>query len=202
MKRILPALTSLLLIISTTAFAGHHSRYYDYGRVIKVTPVYHGGHGYHSHSHYQCRKKYRRTQHHYQGHRSDASTITGAVLGGVVGNTLGKNSKNRGIATVAGALVGGVIGHEVGRDSDPHVRHYNDGYSDDYYYVNSHDSHVREYDERCYDNVHHSRYSKKLKGYEVTYRYKGERFTTFTRQHPGNRIRLEVNLSPTMYKRK
>lgn len=194
MKRILIGLTTLLLFTSATAIAGKHNSYYDYGRVIKVTPVFHSGHGHHSHPHYQCRKKKVRTYSHYNHHSSDASTFTGAVLGGVVGNTLGKNSKNRGIATVAGAIVGGVIGHEVGRDHD--TRYYNEYHDDGYH------SDVRYYDEHCSHHRHYTHHGKKLKGYEVVYRYKGERFSTFTRHHPGNRIRLEVSVSPTMYKRK
>jgi len=45
-----------------------------------------------------------------------ANTAIGAVAGGAIGSTLGRNSNDRLVGGIAGALIGGAIGNEVGRD--------------------------------------------------------------------------------------
>lgn len=193
MKPLMTCLLSAVLITSNLAFAGGNAVYYDYGRVIKVKPVFHKTH--HSHS-LECSPHHNGHHGNYKGrkHNSKAPTFAGAVVGGVIGNTLGKNSSHRGLVTVAGAVVGGVVGHEIGEN------------------VNDHHVHKRHHDSRCvvtheYGHGHNNGYKgkhkgKRLKGYQVTYRYKGEKFTTFTPKHPGERIRLEVSVRPAVYKYK
>lgn len=182
MNRYIPILMASLLFFCQSALAKPHNHFYDYGKVIKVTPVYHT---YHSPKQrcYRHYDDYRRHKGHHLGYRNDTSisTIVGAVAGGTIGNQLGKGKENRAAYTAAGAVVGGVIGHEL---ADNRHRH-------------QYDKHAR-----CYDKQQQYSYSnrKKLKGYNVRYRYKGETFTTFSHQHPGRRIKLEVNLSPVMYK--
>lgn len=182
MNRYIPILTASLFFICQSVLAKPHHHFYDYGRVIKVTPVYHTYHA-------PKQRCYRQNHNHrgYKGHHSgyrhetSISAIVGAVAGGTIGNQLGKGNKNRAVYTAAGAVVGGVIGHEMADNRHGHHK-----------------------TRRCYDK--HQRYghgtggAKKLKGYNVRYRYKGETFSTFTHQHPGRRIKLEVHLSPVMYK--
>lgn len=183
MKSLLIGLISVVFFFSQSAVAGHDSRYYDYGRVVKVIPVYHKTHGHYSHHKRDCYRSYKGHYSSQHKEHNPLATVTGAVVGGVIGNKLGKGSRNRDVATVAGALVGGVIGHELGDNHHTHTRHSNKRY----------------YDRHCEYSSHHKRHDRRLKGYEVTYRYKGERFTTFTHEHPGRKIRLQVHLTP-MYK--
>jgi uncharacterized protein YcfJ len=108
-------------------------------------------------------------QHH--GHRDSAApTIVGTIVGGVIGNALGHNRGSRKAGTLAGAIIGGSIGHDIGSKG--------------------HGS--REYCEMSYGPVKKVR---ELKGYQVQYRYKGEVFSTFTRQRPADKIKLKINLT-------
>ena len=100
-----------------------------------------------------------------RGHRRDsgAATLTGALLGGVVGHQLGSG---RDAATLAGALVGGAIGHDLaGSRRGPAV--------------------VRD----CYTVERYQR-REEVVGYRVKYRYRGEVYWTQTREHPGRWIEV------------
>jgi uncharacterized protein YcfJ len=109
----------------------------------------------------------------HKGHRNSAAPpIVGTIVGGVIGNALGHNSSSRKAGTFAGAVIGGSIGHDIGSQN--------------------HGS--REYCEVSYAPVEKVR---ELKGYDVKYRYKGEVFSTFTSQRPGDKIKLKINVTPT-----
>lgn len=149
-------------LLSTQTMAGNY--YYDYGKVIKVQPVYQ--YVTISHPQKQCYRAPKR-----QHRDSAAPTIMGTIVGGVIGNALGHNHTSRRLGTVAGAVIGGSIGHDIG-----HQGH-----------------NTREYCEVSYERVKKVR---ELKGYEVKYRYKGEVFNTFSTQHPDNKIKLKIKLSP------
>ena len=51
----------------------------------------------------------------------DAGTVTGAVVGGIIGNQFGSGG-GRVAATLAGAVVGGIVGNEIGRKLDDRDR--------------------------------------------------------------------------------
>jgi len=51
----------------------------------------------------------------------DAGTVTGAVLGGIVGNQFGSGG-GKVAATLAGAVIGGIVGNEIGRKLDDRDR--------------------------------------------------------------------------------
>ena len=53
----------------------------------------------------------------YSPNRSGAGTVIGAVVGGLLGNTIGAGS-GRAAATVLGATAGAVVGNNVARNSD------------------------------------------------------------------------------------
>ena len=56
--------------------------------------------------------------HHVDGGNNNAAgTVIGAIVGGVLGNTVGKGD-GRKAATVAGAVVGGAVGHGVASQDD------------------------------------------------------------------------------------
>lgn len=103
-------------------------------------------------------------------HRDGAPTVAGAIIGGVIGNAIGDNRAS----TVAGAIIGGSLAHS-----------------------SSHHSHRVE--RRCDLAYESTRKVKKLKGYKVKYRYKGETYRTFMRKHPGNKIKVRVKVSPAHY---
>ena len=111
-------------------------------------------------------------------------TIAGGVIGGVVGRQFGSGN-GRDAMTVLGTLIGASIGHEAGR------REHHD--YDDYGHarVRSHPI------ERC-ETHYTTREERELDGYRVTYRFAGREYTTRTQEHPGNRIRVRVDVTPAI----
>lgn len=103
-------------------------------------------------------------------HHDGTPTVVGAIVGGVIGNVIGDNRAS----TVAGALIGGSLGHSA-----------------------SHQGHRVE--RRCDIVEENTRKVRKLKGYNVKYRYKGDTYRTFMRQHPGDKIKVRVKVSPAYY---
>ena len=105
--------------------------------------------------------------------RSYTGTIAGGIVGGVVGNQFGRGS-GKDIMTVAGALLGGSIGHDVSRRRAAS-------------YVST--------ERRC-EVVEQFDREEQVVGYHVTYRYKGNTFTTRTRHDPGKWLRVRVAVEP------
>ncbi len=200
MKISLTKLSLLSLLFTLPAVAGHNY-FYDYARVVKTEPVYH--YVEHSHPVHHCypnkRKRYR--GYHSSHHDSTTPTIVGAIVGGAIGHAIGNNKTNKRIGLAAGAILGGSIGHDIGeRHNSPGYR-YNQGSHNRHGYDRhgyGHYSH-HEHGERCTVSYEHGTTVKKLRGYNVTYRYKGERFHTFTKHHPGKRIKLKVNVTPAVH---
>ncbi|MBX3698742.1 MAG: glycine zipper 2TM domain-containing protein [Dokdonella sp.] len=102
-----------------------------------------------------------------------AGTVIGAIVGGALGNQVGKGD-GRKAATVAGALIGGAIGNNAAR-------------RDDRYYG--------EPETRC--RTVSERYSeRRIVGYDVQYRYRGDVFMSHLDYDPGERMRVRVSVSP------
>jgi len=108
-----------------------------------------------------------------QGSGSTAGTILGAVVGGVLGNTVGKGD-GRKAATVAGAVAGGVVGNNVSRSGDT-------------VYQGT--------ETRCRD-VSSVTEQRRIAGYDVEYRYRGEVYVSRLNYDPGERLRVRVSVSP------
>ncbi len=109
--------------------------------------------------------------------RSSATpTIVGAIIGGVIGNQFGGGSGNR-AATAAGAALGGSIGRDAARQSRG---------PDKYYPVSQ---------ERCTVQREFIE-ENRISGYRISYEYDGRVYHTRMDQHPGDRIRLRVAVTP------
>ncbi len=102
-----------------------------------------------------------------------AGTVLGAIVGGVLGNTVGKGD-GRKAATVAGAVVGGAVGNNVARGQDSY-------YSD--------------VEQRCHV-VQDVAEERRLIAYDVQYRYRGDVFMSRLDYDPGDRLRVRVSISP------
>lgn len=109
---------------------------------------------------------------HESGNRV-GGTIVGAIVGGVLGNTVGKGD-GRKAATAAGAAVGGAIGHSIGGRGDR--------YQDDI-------------ETRC-RTIYSREQERRITGYDVQYRYRGDVFMSRLGHDPGERIRVRVSVSP------
>lgn len=106
------------------------------------------------------------------------STVLGAAIGGALGNQVG-GGRGKDVATVAGAAIGGKIGHDV----------YKEGHKPERVEKVT-------YEPRCktvtdYESV------EKPNGFDVTYEYKGQVYTTHMDEAPQGEyipVQTEVRL--------
>ncbi|MFP6682277.1 MAG: glycine zipper 2TM domain-containing protein, partial [Gammaproteobacteria bacterium] len=103
--------------------------------------------------------------------------IVGGIIGAVVGNQFGSGS-GRDWATVAGTTLGASIGSDYNNR-----RHYTAGRS---YTTN----------ERSCRIVRDHQQEERADGYLVTYTYNGRRYKTRTENHPGDRIKVRLDVTP------
>ncbi len=103
-------------------------------------------------------------------------TVLGAIIGGVIGNQVGKGDGRR-AATVAGAVIGGAIGHDVDKNNGSAGGRYERG------------------GETC-RVVEVQREERRVVGYDVEYRYRGEVFMSRLDYDPGERMRVRVSIAP------
>ena len=107
------------------------------------------------------------------GNGGTLGAIIGAVAGGVLGNQVGKGD-GRKAATVAGAVVGGAVGHNVASQ-------------DDRYYAGP--------ERRC-RRVQDNAEERRIVGYDVQYRYRGDVYMSRLDYDPGERVRVRVSVAP------
>jgi uncharacterized protein YcfJ len=159
-----------ILMVSQITMAG---KYYDTARVLKVKPIYERVQVNHPRQHCWNEPVYHR------GNRNSAvPMITGAIIGGAIGNQFGKGNGRKAL-TVAGMLLGGAIGDDMGRQHS-----YGRGY------------HTNERRCRVVDNY---RSRQEVVGYRVKYRYNGKIHWTRTQEHPGRYINVKVKVRPDRY---
>lgn len=99
--------------------------------------------------------------------------VLGAIIGGALGNQVGKGD-GRKAATVAGAVIGGAIGHD---------RASRDG------------GRYEGVERRC-RVVEDVREQRRLVGYDVEYRYRGEVYMSRLDYDPGDKLRVRVSVAP------
>lgn len=102
-----------------------------------------------------------------------AGTIFGAIVGGALGNQVGKGD-GRKAATIAGAVIGGAVGNNAAR-------------RDDTYGVQT--------ETRC-RTVNEVYSERRIVGYDVQYRYRGDVFMSQLDYDPGERMRVRVSVAP------
>jgi uncharacterized protein YcfJ len=108
------------------------------------------------------------------------STLFGAIIGGVIGHQFGGGRGND-VATALGSVVGAAIGNS----SAKRAQAYNGYRSTRYSRPVTH----------CKTN-YRSREEERIDGYDVVYRYNGQKYATRTRHDPGSRLRIRVDVRP------
>lgn len=191
--------------------------YYDYARVLRVDPVLqptyrptqasssecYSEDGYYTDNGYNDRyneryddrysdRRYGRDSDYDRGGQNNNSngTETGrnvaAVLGGIVGAALGSKvggGSARYATAAVGSMVGGMAGREIyentQRNRQPKRTRVTvcDPISEG-------------------DNARYQTASNEVTAYNVTYDYAGRQYTTRTNYHPGDRIRVRVDVRP------
>lgn len=179
---------------------------YDYARVVRVDPVivsgygnsaypssqqrchsrqdgyYAGDDGYHDYGNRGYRDgRYDRVY----GGGSDAgrnvATVIGGVVGAVLGSKVGGGSARYATAAV-GTMVGGMAGRQI-YESNNRSRQPRNGV-------------VTVCDPVPADGRGYSVDESRVGAYDVTYEYAGRRYTTRTDHHPGDTIRVRVDVRP------
>ena len=172
MNRTITAAAFGLIAVSVgaTALARHGDSFYDTARVVWAEPIYETVEV--SRPVEECWTE--RVVVNDARHASVAGTVAGGIIGGVVGHQFGRG-RGKTALTVAGTLLGASIGHDL---THRPARAY------------------RVVQEEHCELVEKIEYQEQVVGYRVKYRYKGETFYTRTNEHPGERIRIRVDVDP------
>jgi uncharacterized protein YcfJ len=172
------AAAAVLLGFSGTGFAqGRGPAVYDYANVLSSQPIVR----------YvtvktpveQCWDDTQTYREYRQPPGAGASTFLGAIIGGVVGHQFGSGS-GKDAATVAGSMIGAAIGS----DSARRRAGYESGYVE---YTRP----IR----RC-ETRYEAHQEKRIDGYDVIYRYQGQKYRTQMPYDPGPRLRVRIDVRP------
>lgn len=150
---------------SASAASGAH---YAWADVLRVDPVYESVPV--TRTRRECRDV--RVTRRNEGNGT-AGTVIGAIVGGALGNTIGKGD-GRQAATVVGAVAGGAIGHGVATSDE-----------DEYSSVRT----------EC-ENVPQMTHERRISSYDVEYRYQGDVYMSRLAYDPGERLRVRVSVTP------
>ncbi len=124
----------------------------------------------------ECRTEY--VQVPVQQQRGAGGSIVGGIAGALLGSQVG-GGNGKVAAAAAGAIAGAMIGDRV----------ENDGRATGNYVQ---EQAVRQC--RTVEGI-----ETRTMGYDVTYEYRGQTFTSFMNRDPGNRVRLRVSVEPEQY---
>ncbi len=115
------------------------------------------------------------TRYEAPGPGSATPTILGGIVGGVLGHRIGRGN-GRTVGAIAGTLLGASVARDIYR-SDRRPVAYTDTV------------------QRCRVREVH-RNEQHIDGYRVTYRYRGQTFVSRMDRDPGERIRVQVSVTP------
>lgn len=175
MKKVL-LVPLLITLVSTPLYAGYDRHkgerevFYDRARVINVEPIIEIIEVPVEDRECWTEEVSGRRDHHNAG----TGMVVGTIIGGVLGHQIGRGDGKK-VATVAGTIIGAAVGNEMGK------KHRAQPYS--------HTEHHCRVSERYYEE-------ERVRGYQVTYRFRGETFSTEMDRDPGKFVRLRVKLTP------
>ncbi|MGA9333867.1 MAG: glycine zipper 2TM domain-containing protein [Rudaea sp.] len=160
------------------ALSGDDNTHYSWADVLRVDPVFDTAAAAATPAQTECWEEQvpvgDADREERQGRRT-AATVFGAIIGGLLGNRIGKGH-GRQAATAAGAVAGGVIGNNIAaegeRDDGPR------------YTIQRH----------CREAG--ASQPRRVVGYDVEYRYRGDVYTSRLPHDPGNRLRVRVSVTP------
>ena len=174
------AVAALLLGLTTQASADHHDRrksgpVYDYAKVVSVTPIVR----------YvtvttpvkECWEDVEYYTEYRRPRNEGIRTLTGALLGGVIGHQFG-SGKGNDAATAAGVVIGATVGNQSAYKNGSYGR--------------------VEYSRpvtRC-ETQYRKQQEQRIDGYDVVYRYHGQKYLTRMPKQPGKKIRIRVDIRP------
>ena len=167
---------ALAALLATTAVAAQAHTYFDNARVSNVEPRYENVRVPRQECNNQWVNEPREPR---ESRRSGVREYGGAVLGGVAGAVLGHQvggGHGRDAATAIGAVLGAFTGDRLanrGRWDEPEQA-------------------TREVTScRDVEDV-----QSRINGYQVTYEYRGQQFTTLMNENPGPFLKVRVSVEP------
>jgi uncharacterized protein YcfJ len=173
MERIMNSKRTIAVLATAAAFlvasAGANAAVYDYAKVISSKPIVR-----YVNVKTPVRECWQETQYYttYEPkHRSPGRTIAGAVIGGVIGHQFGSGRGND-AATVAGTMLGAA----VARGPIERVEYARPV-------------------ERCETRYRNQR-EQRIDGYNVVYKYQGQKYSTRMPYDPGKHIKVRVDIRP------
>jgi len=158
-------LTTLIFTMPMMASASRYNQI-EYGRVVDVNPIYQSVSIPEERQVCDRRRDYRYSQPHRNKKSTAGKAVLGGIIGGAIGNQFGRGS-GRDASTALGILIGAGIGASKGNHQPPR--------------------------QTCYIETYYHQ-EERLMGYDVTYEYSGELYQTQMDQHPGDRVRLSVDV--------
>jgi uncharacterized protein YcfJ len=125
-------------------------------------------------------------------HRA-VGTVIGALIGGIVGHAFG-NGNGKTVTTAAGAVAGGVAGNQIAAAQDQAVTHP----------LQQQDDTERDAVTRSLRDCHDAQGTvrnptqpeRRIIGYDVEYKYKGEIYMARLPFDPGDRMRVKITVVP------
>lgn len=157
------------------AWSGRDTAFTDYAEVVRTTPVVRTVHV--SQPQRECWDEEVERPVPSAQSGSVGGTVLGGLVGAAVGHRLGRGHGSRGLATAAGTVVGAAVGNGLSRKAA----------AEETYRVDN----VR----RC-RVTQETHTEERIDGYDVTYRYRGETFTTRMPYDPGRQVRVRVSVAP------
>jgi uncharacterized protein YcfJ len=186
--------SAIAIVPMATQAEGTNSVYYLNVPVVRVDPVYSSRNI--EHPVRVCRTEirnsqdqtHRRFRNHYDDydrprdrHHAFVPGLIGGLVGGLIGNQFG-GGRGKKALTVVGALAGSSIARDIARGNE---RRYHRDY--DYRETTPTEVCRTTYDSQVVDSI---------SGYDVTYEYDGQQFNKRVSEHPGDEMRIRVQLSP------
>lgn len=141
----------------------------DFGRVVRVEPRVEQVRT----PRQECRTEY--VQVPVQQERGAGGTIVGGIAGALLGSQIGSGN-GKVAASAAGAIAGAMVGDRVQNNGRPAGNSVQEQAVQQCRTVEAIES--------------------RTSGYNVTYEYRGQNYTSLMRNDPGNRVRLRVSVEP------
>ena len=161
---------ALLALLATGTVAVQAQSFVDRARVQQVEPQYESV----QIPRQECTSQVVNEPVPVAANRGYGGAIIGGVAGGILGNQVGKGHGKE-AATAAGAVIGAITGDRIA-NNQPQGTAYQ----------------PREV--RSCQTVHDLQ--QRLTGYRVTYEYRGQEYTTVTREQPGRTLPVRVSITP------
>jgi uncharacterized protein YcfJ len=175
------AAAAVLLGVSSGVYADGYGRQsgaiYDYAKVLSSQPVIH-----YVTVRRPVQECWQETQYYTEHRRAPGeggATLLGAVVGGVIGHQFGGGSGKH-AATAVGSIIGATIGNDVAhRRAGPEYG----------------DTQVSRPVRRCATRYRDHR-EQRIDGYDVIYRYRGQKYSTRMPYAPGRKMKIRVDIRP------